>query len=76
MTIVIALFTSGIAVWIAAFLFAFKGNRWAWEKSKARTFEEYVQKQEPWDEWGKILFLGSLAIGVIILIVAGAAALN
>lgn len=77
--IVTILFTGGIATCIAAFLFAFKGNRWAWEKSTARTFEEYVQQQEPWDKWGKILFLGLLAISgviiigsVIILIVAAA----
>lgn len=68
--LVISLFTSGIGGTIAAFVFAFKGNRWAWEKSKTRTFEEFVQKQEPWDKWGKILFLGSLAVLCVILFFA------
>lgn len=73
--LVVALFTSGIANFVACFVFGFKGSRMAWEKSKVPTFEEFVKKQEPWDKWGKTLFLASLAIAgiVIFFIIIGAA---
>lgn len=66
--LVISLFTSGIGGLVLAFVFGFKGNRWAWEKSKTASFEEYAKKQEPWDKWGKILFFASIGIAVIYLI--------
>ena len=64
--LVISLFTSGIGGLIIIFVFAFKGDRWAWEKSKAATFEEFARKQAPWDKWGKILFLVSIILAVVI----------
>lgn len=68
--IVICLFTSGIGGLVIAFVFGFKGNRWAWEKSKTASFEEFVSKQEPWNNWGKILFFGCIALGALILIIS------
>lgn len=68
--LVISVFTSGIGAFVASLVFGFKGNRWAWEKSKTRTFEEYAQKQEPWDKWGKIVFLGSLVLCIVAIIIA------
>ena len=65
--LVISLFTSGIGAWVAAFVFGFKGNRWAWEKGKTATFEQYAKKQEPWDKWGKIIFFVSIILAVVIL---------
>ena len=68
--LVISLFTSGIAGIVIAFVFAFKGNRWAWQKSKTASFEEFVSKQEPWNKWGKILFFVSIGIAVLYLLFA------
>lgn len=57
LAIVISIFTGGIGGWIACFLFGFKGTRWAWEKSKAKSFEEFAKTQDSWDKWGKIIFM-------------------
>ncbi len=67
--LVISLFTSGIGVLIIAFVFGFKGNRWAWGKSKTATFEEFAKRQEPWDKWGKILFIISIVLFVLYLLI-------
>ena len=66
--IVISLFTSGIAILIAAIIFGIKGNRWAWEKSTTNSFEEFVEKQDSWDKWGLILFFAQLSILIIVIL--------
>lgn len=58
----IACIFTGIGGLIVSLIFGFKGNRWAWEKSKMTSFEGYVKKQESWDKWGKILFFAWLII--------------
>jgi hypothetical protein len=68
--LVVSMFTWGIGGTVACFVFGFKGSRWAWEKSKTATFEEFVRKQEPWDKWGKILFIASVALIVLYVIFA------
>ena len=53
--LVVGLLTSGIGAFIVAIVFGIKGRRWAWEKSTTVSLDEFVEKQEPWEKWGRIL---------------------
>lgn len=59
----------GVLGLVAGFAFGFKGNRWAWEKSKASTFEEYVSKQESWDRWGRGAFVIAFIVSIFFFFV-------
>ena len=71
--LVACIFTSGFAQLILWFVFGFKGNRWAWEKSKASTFDDFESTQDEWDKWGKLLFIVSIIIAVIAIMIMFAA---
>ncbi len=45
-----------------------KGNEWAWNAHPWSSREEFEKAMAPWNMWGKILFIVSIALPIIFVI--------
>lgn len=54
---------TGIIVWV---VFGWKGNEWAWQNKRWDNVEHFKRTQKVWRNWGIVVTIVSLVIGVII----------
>ena len=54
-----------IVNFIAWIYLGLNGRKFAWERRKWKSLEEFILVQQKWDMWGIILFVLSLVIGFI-----------
>jgi len=58
-------FFAGIGSLITSIVFGINGTRWAWENRTWRSPQEFIQTQETWNKVAIILFVISIALGII-----------
>lgn len=45
-----------------------KGKEWAWQARKWTSMDEFTAAMKPWDMWGKILFIVSIALPIVMFL--------